>query len=370
MKKTKVYLQYPWKFPDSPYYRYLMENPPKGIEYLNAKRQKGPITSRKRFFAANLAKNFLRFGIDNFPIPMPNVHRTRTREKYDLIHCAHSLSSNKTPWVADFESAWQFWISIRKFGPGRKAVARILLNENCKKIMPWTEEIKKDIIRLFPNKEIRGKIEVVNPAVPLFKKMKKRGKLKIVFISRYFWIKGGLVALETLKKIKKKYDADIVFISDVPEKIREKYEGIKFTGLLPQKDSLRHLGESDIFFYPSFVDTFGFSLLESMSFGVPIITVNTGGTKNCKEIVQDGKTGFVVDFPYYKGNEIYKKCLSIGNPEKKLIELLVKKISLLIENKALRKKMSENCRKVIKEGKFSVKVRNEKMRKIYEDALK
>ena len=34
MDKIKVFLQYPWKFPDSPYYNYLVKYPPKNIEYL------------------------------------------------------------------------------------------------------------------------------------------------------------------------------------------------------------------------------------------------------------------------------------------------------------------------------------------------
>ena len=54
-KKIKVYLQYPWKFPDSPYYKYLIQDCPKEIEYCNIEKQKGVIT-RKKFF---LFSNFL-----------------------------------------------------------------------------------------------------------------------------------------------------------------------------------------------------------------------------------------------------------------------------------------------------------------------
>ena len=37
----KVHLQYPWRFSDSPYYKYLITDPPQGIEYLNAHQGKG-----------------------------------------------------------------------------------------------------------------------------------------------------------------------------------------------------------------------------------------------------------------------------------------------------------------------------------------
>ena len=56
--KIKVYLQYPWKFPDSPYYKYLLQEVPKEIEYYNVKKQKGVITN-KLFL---LRKNVLQRG--------------------------------------------------------------------------------------------------------------------------------------------------------------------------------------------------------------------------------------------------------------------------------------------------------------------
>jgi len=40
-KKIKIYLQYPWKFPDSPYYKYLLKNPPKNVSFEGAKKQMG-----------------------------------------------------------------------------------------------------------------------------------------------------------------------------------------------------------------------------------------------------------------------------------------------------------------------------------------
>ena len=49
MKTIKVYLKYPWKFPDSPYYKYLIDSPPKGIQFSNIQREKGVITNAAKF---------------------------------------------------------------------------------------------------------------------------------------------------------------------------------------------------------------------------------------------------------------------------------------------------------------------------------
>ena len=60
MKPMNVYLQYPWRFPDSPYYKSLIGNPPQGIKYLNAKKMEGGATSsRYKFIFLTLLRKSL-----------------------------------------------------------------------------------------------------------------------------------------------------------------------------------------------------------------------------------------------------------------------------------------------------------------------
>jgi len=66
-----------------------------------------------------------------------------------------------------------------------------------------------------------------------------------------------------------------------------------------------------------------------------------------------------------KGRPIIKE-----KDRNQLIQNIIKKTLLVIENKRLRKKLSQNCIKIIKDGKFSIKERNKKLRRIYEEALK
>ena len=109
MNNIKVYLQYPWKFPDSPYYKYLINNPPKEIEYLNVQKQEGVITNKRFFWFSNFLKRNIRKWINFFKFSIPNAHLSPDGE-YDLIHCAHCLSKNNKSWVADTEGVWQFYI--------------------------------------------------------------------------------------------------------------------------------------------------------------------------------------------------------------------------------------------------------------------
>ena len=80
-----------------------------------------------------------------------------------------------------------------------------------------------------------------------------------------------------------------------------------------------------------------------------------------KEVVQDGKTGFVISS---------KKEIDYNKLDEEIIKKLEKKVSLLIENKNLRKRMASEGRKIVKEGKFSVREKNKKLKKIYNEALK
>ncbi|MDA3781165.1 MAG: hypothetical protein PF487_13210, partial [Bacteroidales bacterium] len=90
----------------------------------------------------------------------------------------------------------------------------------------------------------------------------------------------------------------------------------------------------------------------------------TWNTPGISEILEDGKTGFLIDFP--------DKDLSYGKMNKskeKLAETIFEKCSLLIENKKLREEMSKSCIDEIRVGKFSIKERNKKLKRIYEESL-
>jgi len=359
-KQIKVYLQYPWKFPDSPYYKYLIENPPEGIEYLNVEKQKGVIVNKRFLWISNLLKRYLRIFVNIFKITFPNAHLSPD-EDYDLIHCAHCLSKNlDKPWVADFESLWQMYIG-EKTEKAKKKVRKILQRENCKKIIAWTEETKKEIIKDFP--EIKNKVKVVYPAIPKrnFKK-KQNEKINLIFSGRYFYWKGGLHALETIDRLTKKYKNVYGIINSVvPEGIKRGYlqnNKIQFYELLPQEKLFELYQESDIMIYPGYSDTFGFAFLEAMSFGIPVITVDGFARK---ELVENGKTGFVI-----KNN---KKIIDyIRKKDEETIQQIEKETSKLIEDKKLREKMSKNCLEEIRNGKFSIKERNKKLKKIYEES--
>lgn len=368
MKQIKVYLQYPWRFSEDHCYKSLVQYPPRGVEYINFKKKDYKISiSGKKIRFLNRFKVNARKILNYSKVPIINAALTKSKEDFDLIHCAHCLSKNKRPWVADTEGSWQFWISGENTALGRKIGGKILLKEYCKKILPWTNEAKKDLFRVFKDEKIRNKIETVYPAVPVFGKKKKHPGINLFFSGRYFYSKGAFDVLDVFDKLTKKYDdVNAILISKVPENIIKKYEKnkkIKIYDLMPLKNILNEiLPKSDIWVYPGYSDSFGTSFLEAMAFGIPTVTVDGFARK---EIVEDGKTGFVIknpvigwnkDFPIIKNREEHR-------------EELVKKTSILIENKRLREAMGKAAFKEIESGKFSIEHRNKQLREIYEKAI-
>lgn len=83
------------------------------------------------------------------------------------------------------------------------------------------------------------------------------------------------------------------------------------------------------------------SILESMAFGVPVIATSGGGTN---EIVQDGKTGYLV--------------------QSKNVGEMATKITTLLDNPEKRYKFSQNSKKLVEE-KFSMPEMVFKYKKIY-----
>lgn len=367
-QKIRVFLQYPWKYTDSSYYKYLLMSPPKEIEYKTSRDKSGIIESKKKMRIYRNFKNLAKVIMKKLNFIIPNIKTVKTDEDYDLVHGAHCLIDNKNkPWVADFEYVGQLTIPISRGKKNvEKKIRKIMMRENCKKILAWTEWAKRRILEYYP--EVKNKIEVVYPALPEQKFQKKKSeKINLLFIGRNFKEKGGKIALEVIDYLTKKYDNVYgTIISDVPKRIYEKYsenKKINIHGLVSQKRLFEEIyPESDIFIYPTFSDTLGFSILESQSFGLPVIAMRTQSTHSINETVQENKTGFIIDNSKTDGLE--RKF------DKNIIDGFIESTEKLIKNKKLREKMSNAARKEISDGKFSIKERNKKLKRIYEEALK
>lgn len=111
-----------------------------------------------------------------------------------------------------------------------------------------------------------------------------------LFVGKGFAAKGGpelLQAFAALRRVHPRARLAVVS-STCPGPLPE---GVTFHGLLPREALARLYGAATIFVLPTLREAFGLSLLEAMSFGLPVVASRV---EAIPEIVADGETGLLV----------------------------------------------------------------------------
>ncbi|MCY7294345.1 glycosyltransferase family 4 protein [Alteromonas sp. a30] len=177
-------------------------------------------------------------------------------------------------------------------------------------------------------------------------------KVRFTLVARMLKDKGVGEFLQAAKRVSDKLtNVEFVLVGDVDAKNPNAFTENELTRLAKDAGVIWDGPSSQIFdvwkhshvsVLPSYREGLPKSLLESASVGRPIITTDVPG---CREVVEDGKNGFLV--PLYD------------------VQTLAEKIQLLAENKSLRQEMGEISRKMAEEEFASHKV-NEKTIHLYE----
>jgi len=216
-----------------------------------------------------------------------------------------------------------------------------------------------DDLKLFVNKKIINKNKAllikgsgVDTSFYQSNKDPSKNPKKILFIGRLLVHKGIKEFIEAAKIIKKEFGKKVEFVvvgdfyDGNPYNVDKDYffeavsqKAITFAGW--QKDVKKFLEECYIFVLPSYREGLPRTALEAASMSRPIITTKTIG---CKESVDDGYNGFLVDI--------------------KDAKTIAKKIKTLLSNETLYKKMSQNSRLKAK-NEFDAKIVVNEHLKIY-----
>ena len=365
MKNLKVYIN-PGVHPQ---FKEITSFPPKGIKYIYEEPKGDHNSNRKRRFR-EIASILHRTGF-------PRMAYVKNAEKYDLIHSTRGiLPLNKKPWIVDLESAAAFsgldWNHLQK-PLMQRIIRRFLSSPHCKKILPQSESAKKSLLENVDCSGFEHKIETLYLAYHTTKlKRKHSDTVRISFIGKGFYEKGGNDLHEAFKILNKKYKISLKYKGDVPENKKLKLPNVHYLENIPDPKKFYEaiFGDCDIYVQPTIFDSFGVSILEAMSTGLPIVCTDDF---TLPELVEDGYNGFLVKSHahWYDHRLTLHKFWTELVPEQhpETVKKLVEKISILIENKKLREQMGRNSFKLVSTGKFSIKERNKKLLKIYKEAL-
>lgn len=359
------------------------ENAPDGVEYKKLELEHVlPAMKRKGFKTWMSLRNE---DLRNFFIM--RVIKFRQQDSVDMLHCCNSVSVNEKPWVSSFEDIYA--ILAGDVGPPeltRSAIIKDKIQSKwCKALLPWSEHAKKTAEIFITEPAIREKLRVVYPAVRIssgIDVVKESGCIRFLFVgsiyNNNFNRKGGPELLRAFISLNNKYpktSLTIIGKSDTGliEKIRYRRNNIYFLERLEHKKISAEMLRHHVYVMPSKYDSFGYSVLEAMSFGLPLITTNHSALP---EMVANGVNGFLLEAkfkPYaasypdeWRLNAKYNTCDRLFSES--IEKDLLLKMSMFAENPHLIKSMGEESLRIAKE-KFSFEKRKGALKKIYEECI-
>lgn len=374
-------------------YKELIRCPPEGYEFISRPGAWDKLSEAARSIDSPLAPHRVINRI--MPVGLTKAYLERFRripKDTALTYSAGHLVFRKEPWVVTLETVVQFAgptnqpHTIRHLRRYKPLIERVLRTEYCKKILPWTDAGRKTILWNLDCKGFEDKIELVHLSVPKkdFIKQYNGDVIRLLFVGsvnipKDFEMKGGKEVLAAFSHLCKQYhNLELVVRSWVPIHIKEKYKYLEnvrvIDEIIPWEQVEQEFKSADIFLHPSH-NTPGLVILDAMSYELPVITTDVWGNP---ELVEDGETGFLIkkseSVPYYIDNFISNwnapECLKIikNTTDPRVVEELVDKTSILIENEELRRRMGKAGRREIEIGKYSMEKRNEQLKRIFDEA--
>lgn len=179
----------------------------------------------------------------------------------------------------------------------------------------FNSTVSEKIFKFYLGNKINGKvISITNKWISNNKKLRSynTSSLNIGYFGPIDKVKGFYFLNDILKDLKNKYKFKLII--HVNENINEDY--IVNEGRYNIENLNKVLENIDIMIVPSqWFETFGFTTLEAMSYGIPVIVSNLVGSK---DLVHNGKDGYI----FKNARELRKQLISVLNNKEFLLKRL------------------------------------------------
>ncbi len=321
--------------------------------------------------------------------PMKGYFRQFESDEHDLIEatlCPIFTNNNWIYSIANFQEALAFnFCGAPVPRPIRVAyIKHLFLKDNFKKLVFWSEAGRKTLATYgkVTDRRILDKSAVVYPAI---RKVADElinyntHSVNLLF-SGDFFRKGGVNVVDVFEIIQRKHpevslilccDEKLDFITDntaLKNKYLKKIKSnvaINFRGRVSRDEMINNiLPQTDIYLLPTYVEAFGYAILEAMAYGIPIIATNVFAIP---EMIEHEKSGFLIDVSSYDCEKMFKGYVVTDIPQdfkKYVTDKLFNYVNILVSNPELRRKFGYfglgSARK-----KFSFEIRNCSISKIY-----
>jgi len=313
----------------------------------------------------------------DYPLGLPyfdkNLEEALEKFKPDIVHfttpsflgryARNYAKRNNIPLVTTYHTHFPMYVSYYfKYLPFLNFLSHIVpyilryYYNACNLVFVPTAPVLEDLVRCGIERKrmtIWGRgidMKQFNPRnrdTNYIDKLCGKDTLRILFVSRIFWIKEISTIVKIYRRLNKSHpNVKIVITGDGPQFnwMRKKMPDAVFTGKLINSDLARIYASCDLFLFPSITETFGNVVLEALASGLPVVAAAKGGPAG---IVKDGETGYLV--------------------EPKNIDVFCEKLGRLVDDARLRKQMGVRAHKYAQSQKWDILCRD--MYSSYEEKI-
>jgi len=240
----------------------------------------------------------------------------------ELVHSFNDLVIGASRWVVSHELELPRFLGASQPGPERAALDR-LASERCRRILPMSEAARRWFLRRTPQEyreTLAEKSQVFVGGVngpdrfgisQLHKPRASDEPLHLVFVGNNAFRKGGPYVLDAFDALRAAgVNVRLTFIGNVdpfsyvipvtPEahtaliKRLNETAGVTWLHCVPNRVVMETLAEAHVGLLPTLDDSLGWSVIEMMSAGLPVIA---SGIVAIPELMTDGVTGRLIDLP-------------------------------------------------------------------------
>ena len=243
--------------------------------------------------------------------------------RYDLIHSHYWLSGLAgkriqqwwdIPHIMGFHTlgAVKNAIGIGEDEPELRINAEKELVKDCHRIIASTEKGKEDLIYYYDASPETISVIPCGVNLDLFRPIKREiarcnlglnGESIILFVGRIVPLKGIDNLLEAMTYLERKRRIKLVVIGGDEHSQTEMqklkslsrslkiHESVIFLGLVEQEMLPFFYSAADLCVVPSYYESFGLVVLESLACGTPVVATKVGGAESA---IRHGETGYIV----------------------------------------------------------------------------
>jgi glycosyltransferase involved in cell wall biosynthesis len=242
-------------------------------------------------------------------LPLLNIKlRPKQAPNNSVVYVWGGLIANGS-FIVDIDNPWSLvGYNVSAMSIYNHVIKKILLSQRCIEIRCMSRACRISLQQLFGD-DVYHKAKLHYPvagidSISIPSQVKNSKKVRLLFIGSQFEIKGGRALIEAYKYAKKVVpNISLRIVTHLPNNYKDTVDGLGDVKVFPpdfsRKEIFEMMQNSDILIHPSYMESFGMTILEGMANGLCIIANNIYAIS---EMVLDGNNGVLLRPPITKWN--------------------------------------------------------------------